>query len=229
VGGGANHVFTVSNTGGVPATGISEVGLAAPFTYVGGSYPGTGGTCAGSLANGSSCDIAVRYAPSSTGTDSDLIEFSYNNGVTSTTSTRQVQGSGVPAAILTISGANPEDFGNVTVGNNDVISLTVTNTGGLTATSMAGGGLVAPFTFEGGSYPGTTGTCTTSLTAGSNCTISLRFQPTMTGLASDIVEIDYNDGVVVQTANMISEVLRRIRPTNKSLLCSTPATMQPPR
>ena len=38
-GGSANHAFTVTNTGGSDATGITEVGLAAPFGFAGGSYP----------------------------------------------------------------------------------------------------------------------------------------------------------------------------------------------
>src|SRR5690606_611568 len=37
------HTFTVNNTGGVTATSMGEVGLSAPFGYLGGTYPGAGG------------------------------------------------------------------------------------------------------------------------------------------------------------------------------------------
>ena len=33
------------SSGNSAATAISEIGLAAPFAFLGGGYPGTGGTC----------------------------------------------------------------------------------------------------------------------------------------------------------------------------------------
>ena len=57
-------VLMLSNSGKADASGVKETGLAAPFQFVGGSFPGTGGTCSDSLAGGASCELAVVYAPS---------------------------------------------------------------------------------------------------------------------------------------------------------------------
>ena len=46
----ATHIFTVTNTGGATTTAMAGAGLAAPFDFFGGAYPGTGGTCGASLA-----------------------------------------------------------------------------------------------------------------------------------------------------------------------------------
>ena len=43
----------MSNSGAVPATSIADgLGLAAPYDYVGGAYPGTGGDCTATLNAG---------------------------------------------------------------------------------------------------------------------------------------------------------------------------------
>lgn len=52
--------LTLTNSGLQQATGINSPPLVAPITYVGGSFPGTGGTCSGVLAAGSSCTIDVE-------------------------------------------------------------------------------------------------------------------------------------------------------------------------
>src|SRR5690606_31262991 len=62
-GGTTNHTFTVTNNGGVPATAVVEAGLAAPFQYLGGAYPGIGGDCGATIAVGATCSIVVEYAP----------------------------------------------------------------------------------------------------------------------------------------------------------------------
>jgi hypothetical protein len=74
-------VLMLSNSGKADASAIKETGLAAPFQFVGGSFPGTGGTCSDSLADGASCELAVEYAPSidpyttSSHTDTMIIEY----------------------------------------------------------------------------------------------------------------------------------------------------------
>ena len=45
------------------AGSISATALAAPWSFKGGSYPGTGGTCAAALDPGTSCSIVVTFAP----------------------------------------------------------------------------------------------------------------------------------------------------------------------
>ena len=45
VGSSTNHLFTLTNNGEFDATLVTDIGLSAPFQFVGGSFPGTGGNC----------------------------------------------------------------------------------------------------------------------------------------------------------------------------------------
>ncbi len=92
VGFSVNHTFTVTNMGGFSATALNEVGLAGPFQFVGGTYPGTGGTCGATLTSGASCTIEVQFAPVNPGFYSESIEITYSNGVGPSNVTRSVQG-----------------------------------------------------------------------------------------------------------------------------------------
>ncbi len=202
LGGNAEHSFTVSNTGGVPSTGMSGGGLAAPFNFKGGTYPGTGGTCGATLSNGTDCTVVVVYTPTVAASHSDTLTISYNNGVTAgQTSDRDVEGTGVLAAFLTISDGPSYNYGTLAIGRSADRTFTVSNTGGESATSVAGGGLAAPFSFKGGSYPGTGGNCSASLAASANCTIVVTYTPTVVGVHSDTIEMSYNSGLGPQVAN----------------------------
>ncbi|HMN68446.1 MAG TPA: hypothetical protein PKC28_07890, partial [Bdellovibrionales bacterium] len=79
-------------------------------------------------------------------------------------------GTAVPPALLGISDGPSYDYGTIPATATVDKVLTVTNSGSLAATTVAGSGLAAPFTFKGGAYPGTGGTCGGSLNAGANCT-----------------------------------------------------------
>lgn len=94
VGSSLDHTFTLTNTGGSTATSMGGGGLAAPFTFVGGSYPGTGGTCGATLAPAGNCTIIVRFSPAGNGSVSDTIDIAYNDGTATANSTRNIQGVG---------------------------------------------------------------------------------------------------------------------------------------
>src|SRR5690606_28656069 len=96
-------IFTLTNGGGVPATAIAEIGLAAPFAFTGGTFPGTAGTCTTTLANGGTCDLDITFSPTSTGLLTDTLSVQYNNGATVVTSNRNIQGTGIAAALLVVS------------------------------------------------------------------------------------------------------------------------------
>ncbi|MCB0367758.1 MAG: choice-of-anchor D domain-containing protein, partial [Bdellovibrionales bacterium] len=194
LGSATDNTFTVDNTGGVTATGLSGSGLAAPFDYKGGSFPGSGGSCTGTLAAGANCTIVVTYSPTTAAVHNDTIQVDYNDGSGVVASTRDVTGTGANAALLSISNGPTFDFGSKAVGSTSDQTLTVDNIGGVPATGMAGTGLAAPYTFKGGGYPGTGGTCGVTLANGSNCTIIVTFAPTVTGTFNDTVQIDYNNG-----------------------------------
>jgi hypothetical protein len=202
VGNFADHTFTITNSGGVAATAMAETGLAAPFAYVGGTYPGTGGTCSTSLSAGSTCDIVVRFAPTATGVVTDQLVLGYYNGAATTSTTRDIQGTGLGAAVLAISdGPGNYDFGTHPTGGTTQKVFTMNNTGGSTATAIAGGGLASPFQFAGGVFPGG-GTCGATLAAGANCTFIVEYVPVAVSASdTDTIQINYNDGAGAQVSN----------------------------
>jgi hypothetical protein len=102
---------------------------------------------------------------------------------------------------LIISDGPTYDFGSVSVGFSATHTFTVTNLGAGSALSLSGTGLSAPYSFQGGAYPGTGGTCAISLAAAASCTIVVRYDPTVLGVQSDTIVIDYNDGSAAQSAS----------------------------
>lgn len=57
------ELLPVTNLGDGPATGMSASVSAAPFAFVGGAYPGLGGTCADTLGPAEVCLLAIELAP----------------------------------------------------------------------------------------------------------------------------------------------------------------------
>jgi hypothetical protein len=198
--GSADKTFTIQNTGSLAATTVGGSGLAAPFDFKGSAYPGSGGTCGTTINAGATCTVVVTFAPATTGPASDALDMTYNNGVSAQTSSRAIQGTGATAASITISNGPTYSFGTVAQGSSTDRTFTLTNGGGVSASSMTGGGLAAPYSFKGGSYPGTGGTCLTSLAAAANCTIVVNYNPSTINTHTDSIEIDYNNGLIAQQA-----------------------------
>lgn len=72
--------LTVTNTGGQPSSSINASIPASYFSFKGGAYPGTGGTCSASLSPGSSCTIWVTFAPASYISVNENLIINYHNG-----------------------------------------------------------------------------------------------------------------------------------------------------
>jgi N-acetylneuraminic acid mutarotase len=204
-----DHTFTITNTGGVTATGLGGSGLSTPFKFKGGGgFPGTGGTCGTTLAAGSgnTCTFVVTFSSSSTyqSQPDETINIAYNDGTGSQSVTRNVNGTSLPPAALTISDGEPYNFGQVATGTINSHTFTVTNSGGVSATGISQSSISSPFSYPGG-YPGTGGTCASTLpaTGGSNtCTIVVHFLPTVPGVydgtstSSFVMTLTYNNGAL---------------------------------
>ncbi|MBS1961169.1 MAG: choice-of-anchor D domain-containing protein [Bdellovibrionales bacterium] len=200
VGKATDVTFTVSNGGGQSSTAMGATGLSGAILFKGGAYPGTGGTCAATLAAASTCTLVVTFTPAAAVVYSKTMDLAYADGSGSTVHlTRGIDGTGIPPAVLTLSGGTTYDFGTHTIASNTDGTLTVTNTGGSPATSLAVTGISAPITFKGGSFPGTGGTCTTTLNASSSCTLVLRFTPSATATTNETLSLGYDDGANTQS------------------------------
>jgi alpha-tubulin suppressor-like RCC1 family protein len=102
----------------------------------------------------------------------------------------------VAADVRLLEGANPS-FGNVLVNTSADLTVHVSNVSPATrATALSGSALAAPFTYKGGTFPGTGGTCAAILEADSACTIVLTFAPTAvgTGIFTQAFTLSFHDG-----------------------------------
>jgi len=126
----------VTNNGGVSATSLGGSGLSAPFTYKGGTFPGTGGNCSngGSLAVATPCNVVVLYDPTADGDFSSTLQVDFHDGISTTNSTIVVEGE--TEAILVISESPTYNYGNVTVTDVKEKTFTVQNTGYADATAV---------------------------------------------------------------------------------------------
>ena len=300
VGGTAvEKTFTLTNGGSASATAISAGALGNGFNFKGGNFPGSGGTCVGTLNAGATCTIVITFLPAANGLQASNLSVSYNDAATLRTLSVALSGTGAGAgnmvyysqirsilnasscnnchgapatdnwgttysallafkvtpnttpsiqpsqansrfikrisesaaglpqmgvapygnltpadrqkiidwiilgapndppaapASLTIGDGPTYNFGTVTTGNTAEHIFAVSNSGGQAATTLSGGGLAAPFAFKGGSFPGTGGTCATSLNAGASCTLVVTFRPSAAAAASDTIELTYNNG-----------------------------------
>lgn len=71
------HVLTLTNREAVPVE-LAIAGLpAGPFTFAGGTYPGTGGSCGTALPVGGTCTIVVAFAPTTAGPADAPLELGF--------------------------------------------------------------------------------------------------------------------------------------------------------
>lgn len=79
-------ILELYNSGSDTAEGLAESGLAAPFRFKGGAFPGAAGTCLETLGKKSACDLEIEFAPEVeaylTSSHEDKISVQYANGTT---------------------------------------------------------------------------------------------------------------------------------------------------
>jgi hypothetical protein len=170
------QTVTVSNTGGSPMAniGFSITGAVASNYFIAGT------TCGALLANGSSCTVQVVFTPGATGAIAATLAVSSSTSGVVPVSV-PLNGSGLLTAGLT---AGPAEitFPVVAVSlSSTAHPVTVTNSSSYTISSVT---LAAPAPFSI-----TQNTCTGSLAAGTNCTASIVFQPSVAGFASGALTV----------------------------------------
>nr|MBA2405466.1 choice-of-anchor D domain-containing protein [Bdellovibrionales bacterium] len=194
----SSKIITVNHSGPVPATDLSLNALLTPYSYKGGTYPGTGGNCSDTLNSGN-CTIVIDFAPTTTGIKNHTFSLSYNNGTTLRTINALLTGESLAQAIISISETNPYNFGTSNLSASIDKTFTLFNSGSVSGTSMAGSFDTAVFSFKGGNFPGTGGTCTVTLAAGASCNIVLNFKPTQAITYNSIFTLSYHDGLRTQS------------------------------
>ncbi|WP_257451454.1 choice-of-anchor D domain-containing protein [Archangium lipolyticum] len=188
------RTVTLTNIGDVDAHQLSARNPPQPFSFKGGYQPGTEGTCWITLAAGESCTLVLGFSPFDVGEARTTLSISYEDGVSFRSLPLVLSGSAVSSAYLRFSDADPFDFGAVTVGTVVEHTFTVTNVGGTAATQLRSDFRAEPFSFKGGAYPGTGGTCDTSLQSGASCTLVVTFAPTTLGPRHFALSLNFLNG-----------------------------------
>lgn len=96
--GGSNaRAFLLSNTGNAPASNIQWSGVAHPFLFVGGVFPGVGGDCMPTLDAGSTCMLVLAFEPTDPGPAQGTLAIHYQDGATQQLTERELSGAGMGA------------------------------------------------------------------------------------------------------------------------------------
>lgn len=93
------------------------------------------------------------------------------------------------------------DFGTYTVGGGTKGVITILNTGTAPITNLQTNQLSGPITFLDGTYPGTDGSCGSTLAPGFTCSVLLVFQPTTAGAHNVDLNFTYDYEGASQTVS----------------------------
>ena len=180
--------FLVTNIG---SSTTGTIGAVLTGTHAGQFViQATGSSCVGqALDGGQSCSLDVVFTPNGVGDRNASLDVSASPGGTVSAA---LVGNGVHPPELAIQPAQ-FDFQTVAVGQSASATFTVTNTGG------AATGVVDVLGFSGSDsaflVPAATDLCSgNTLTAGATCTFQVRFQPTVGGIFSEVVQLAADPG-----------------------------------
>jgi hypothetical protein len=175
VGSNTSKSVTLTNTGGTTVT-ISQVTPSGAGVSVNGLAAGT------TIAANQSVSFTSTFAPTVAGAMSGAV--SIVSDASNSPLSIPLSGTGLATGSLP---ANPSSasFGNVTVGNNQTVPVTVTNTGGTTVT-------LSSATASGSGFSVTGSTLPIALTAGQGASFNVVFTPTSAGAASGALTINSN-------------------------------------
>jgi hypothetical protein len=196
VGATTSHTFTIENEGDLTARFMQDADLlTAPYSYKGGVYPGTGGTCTATLEPTDTCTVVLDFTPTVAGASSGAWGLGYIDSSSPGAVSLLLAGSS-GLADLEITDSPIYTFASTFVGATTDRTFTLTNNGDFEATDLQDEfALSAPYAYAGtGTFPGTGGTCTSTLAVGDDCTIVIRFEPTTTGTFTDTLELSYYNG-----------------------------------
>ena len=175
VGSNSSQSETLTNTSGATVTISQATPSGAGFSVSGLNPPVT-------LAANQSVTFTATFAPASAGAASGAL--SIVSSASNSPLSIPLSGTGLAAGSLT---ANPTsaNFGNVTVGSNQTVPVTVANTGGESVTVSSAAASGSGFSVTGPSLPIT-------LNAGQSTTFNAIFAPSATGAASGTLTINSN-------------------------------------
>lgn len=201
-----DQTVTITNPAAVSVDAVKGTGLTPPFSFKGGSWPGTGGTCSNQLGPNQSCTAVITFAPTQPGTsNSTLLVSNIYAGLTTDSAPSTLSGGAfVPLATSVV---GTIDFGSVVVGQSVTKSITLMNSSSVSLNTVSFSSLHAPFSYAGGTFPGTGGNCSTSIGANSNCSIVIQYSPLRTNKDSGSLHLEGTEnGVMVSLDFSLSAI-----------------------
>lgn len=91
----SNVQLTITNEGNGVAQVTGETGMAYPFAFRDGVYPGRNATCGEFIQSGESCTIVIQFQANEIGTFADEMELQYFDGVNNQVLTKGVTGQAI--------------------------------------------------------------------------------------------------------------------------------------
>ncbi len=180
----AGQTITVTNSGNAPLT-VTQIAVAGDFNETDNCVGAAGG-----VAAGASCAVQVTFLPTATGSRAGVLTV-YGN-VAGGQATAALSGVGAPPATILLSPLTVTYAGTNVGSSSAAQNIAVSNTGGLTAS------LQRPMVT--GDFAITANTCSATLAANVECTVSVVFQPTASGTRAGSFSI--TDGAGTQTVSL---------------------------
>jgi hypothetical protein len=184
----AAQTVTLKNLGTAPIT-ISSISLtgASPADF------SQTNTCGTAVAVNATCTISVAFKPTAAG--SRTASVSIADKATGSPQTLPLSGTGVAASGPQVS-LNPTSltFASTTIGSSASLAATVTNSGNASLTGVA----ITVAGTNAADYS-QTNTCGTSVAAGSACTITVMFKPSVAGTRTASLSVADNATGAPQT------------------------------
>jgi len=186
------QVFTLTNTGSVALTGITQAAISGSSDFVivrmlSNCGPAGNGQLAGqtTLAPGASCFVTVRFvSPASDTAGLKIATLSVSDAAGTQTSAL----SGTVTLLAMVPPPQGTNFGSVPVAGTTAVTRTFTM-----VNQGAGAATINPVTFSSGDFTRPSGaaggTCGATLNAGASCTINVRFKPLATGARSAVMSV----------------------------------------
>jgi len=177
------QTVTLTNTGNATLS-ISSIQATGDYTQT--------NNCPASVSAGSSCGINVTFTPTASGSRSGAVTVT--DGAIGSPHLVGLTGTGVaPSAGVTLTPASLS-FLSIPVGTSSAVqTITLANTGNA-ALSIGSIRVTGDYT--------QTNNCAATLAAGSNCTVSIRFSPTVSGTRSGTLTFTDNAPNSSQSASL---------------------------
>ena len=180
---GSATVGTTSSAMTVTVTNHQSAALTFSSIGITGAFAISSNTCGTGIGAGASCSVGVKFSPTAIGAATGTLSFADN----ATNSPQKVTLSGTGTAPVAVSPASLS-FGVAAVGSVSAgQTVTVSN-------NSASAVVVNGITFTGDFSDANT--CPASIAAGTNCTITVKFTPTVGGARTGTLAVNLSTGTL---------------------------------